>query len=114
MQRLLATKGFEVVTASTGEEGLRLAHALQPAVITLDVMMPQMDGWAVLRALKADPELRDIPVIMVTMLEDRSKAYSLGATDYLVKPVDRAQLGKLVSRYHSESQHTQGAGGRRR
>jgi CheY-like chemotaxis protein len=103
VQRLLATKGFEVVTASTGEEGLRLAHALRPAVITLDVMMPQMDGWAVLRALKADPELRDIPVIMVTMLDDHSKAYSLGATDYLVKPVDRAQLGKMVSRYHSES-----------
>ena len=101
MQRLLASKGFEVVTASSGEEGLRLAHELQPSVITLDVMMPQMDGWAVLRALKADPDLRDIPVIMVTMLEDRSKAYSLGATEYLVKPVDRVQLSKLVARYHS-------------
>ena len=63
--------------------------------------MPQMDGWAVLRAPKADPDLRDIPVIMVTMLEDRSKAYSLGATEYLVKPVDRVQLSKLVARYHS-------------
>jgi adenylate cyclase len=97
----LTSKGFEVVAASSGEEGLRLAHELKPAVITLDVMMPGMDGWAVLRALKADPGLRDIPVIMVTMLEDRSKAYSLGATDYLVKPVDRTQLGKLVARYHS-------------
>jgi signal transduction histidine kinase/CHASE3 domain sensor protein len=101
VQRLLASIGFEVVVASSGEEGLRLAHELKPAVITLDVMMPNMDGWAVLRALKADPGLRDIPVIMVTMLEDRTKAYSLGATDYLVKPVDRAQLGKLVARYYS-------------
>ena len=101
VQRLLTSKGFEVVAASSGEEGLRLAHELKPAVITLDVMMPGMDGWAVLRALKADPGLRDIPVIMVTMLEDRSKAYSLGATDYLVKPVDRGQLGKLVAGYYS-------------
>ena len=101
MQRLLTSRGFEVVAAQSGEEGLRLAHELRPAVITLDVMMPEMDGWAVLRALKADPTLREIPVIMVTMLEDKSKAYSLGATEYLVKPVDREQLSKLVARYHS-------------
>ncbi|GAG21434.1 unnamed protein product, partial [marine sediment metagenome] len=100
VERLLRSDDFLVVTASTGEEGLRLAHALQPAVITLDVMMPDMDGWAVLRALKADPVLRDVPVVMLTMLDDKSKGYSLGATDYLVKPVDGDRLRGVLSRYH--------------
>ena len=86
---------------NSGRSGLRLAHALQPAVITLDVMMPDMDGWAVLRALKADPVLRDVPVVMLTMLDDKSKGYSLGATDYLVKPVDREQLRSVLSRYYA-------------
>ncbi|MBD3856931.1 MAG: response regulator [Acidobacteria bacterium] len=101
VERLLRSDDFMVVTASTGEEGLRLAHALEPAVITLDVMMPDMDGWAVLRALKADPVLRDIPVVMLTMLDDKTKGYSLGATDYLVKPVDREQLRNVLARYYA-------------
>jgi signal transduction histidine kinase/DNA-binding response OmpR family regulator len=101
VERLLRSGDFMVVTASTGAEGLRLAHAIQPAVITLDVMMPDMDGWAVLRALKADPALRDVPVVMLTMLDDKSKGYSLGAADYLVKPVDRDQLRNVLSRYYA-------------
>ena len=101
VERLLRKDDFVVVTASSGEEGLRLAHSLEPAVITLDVMMPDMDGWSVLRALKADPVLRDIPVVLLTMLDDEVKGYSLGATDYLVKPVDRDQLRGVVSRYHA-------------
>jgi signal transduction histidine kinase len=80
VSRLLAKEDLEVVVAESGEEGLRLAHTLAPAVITLDVMMPEMDGWAVLRALKADPDLREIPVVMLTMLDEEAKAYSLGAT----------------------------------
>ncbi|RKY18969.1 MAG: hypothetical protein DRQ55_11900 [Planctomycetota bacterium] len=97
--RLLERDGFSVAAASSGEEGLRLAHEFAPTVITLDVRMPDMDGWSVLRALKADPSLRDTPVVMLTMLEDKTKAYSLGATDYLVKPVDREQLSKVVTRH---------------
>jgi CheY-like chemotaxis protein len=104
VERLLARDDFAVVTASSGEEGLRLAHTLEPAVITLDVMMPEMDGWSVLRALKADPALRDIPVVMLTMLDEEAKGYSLGATDFLVKPVDRDQLRGVVSRYHTPEQ----------
>ena len=99
VERMLRADDFTVVSAGTGEEGLRLAHALVPAVITLDVMMPDMDGWAVLRALKADPVLRDVPVVMLTMLDDKTKGYSLGATDYLIKPVDRDVLREIVSRY---------------
>jgi signal transduction histidine kinase/DNA-binding response OmpR family regulator len=100
VERILRKDGFDVVTASTGEEGLRLAHAVQPIAITLDVMMPDMDGWSVLRALKADPGLRDVPVVMLTMLDDKTKGYALGATDYLVKPVDKKQLQAILSRYY--------------
>ena len=99
VERFLRKDGFEVVTASSGEEGLRLAHKLLPKAITLDVMMPDMDGWSVLRALKADPVLHDIPVVMLTMVDDKSKGYSLGATDYLTKPVDRSQLHNALIHY---------------
>ena len=102
IERNLTKDGFRVVTATSGEQGLRLAHDIQPAAITLDVMMPDMDGWAVLRALKADPVLRHIPVIMLTMMDDRSRGYSLGAVDYLTKPVDRGQLRKTLSRYYRD------------
>jgi len=61
--------------------------------------MPDMDGWSVLRALKVDPVLHDIPVIMLTMVDDKSKGYALGATDYLPKPVDRDRLHKILARY---------------
>jgi CheY-like chemotaxis protein len=101
IERFLRKEGFEVATAGNGEEGLRLAHKLKPAAITLDVMMPEMDGWSVLRALKADPGLQDIPVVMLTMLDDKSKGYSLGATDYLTKPVDRDQLHNALARYYT-------------
>jgi PAS domain S-box-containing protein len=100
IERYLVKDGYAVVTAGSGEQGLRLAHEIQPAVITLDVMMPSMDGWSVLAALKADPVLRKIPVIMLTMIDDRTRGYSLGAVDYLTKPVDREQLHKALSRYY--------------
>jgi CheY-like chemotaxis protein len=101
VERFLRKDGFEVATAGSGEEGLRLAHKLKPTAITLDVMMPDMDGWSVLRALKADPVLQDVPVLMLTMVDDKSKGYSLGATDYLTKPVDREQLHNALSRYYT-------------
>jgi signal transduction histidine kinase/DNA-binding response OmpR family regulator len=101
IERNLMKDGFNVVTATSGERGLHFAHELQPAAITLDVMMPDMDGWSVLRALKADPVLRKIPVIMLSMIDDRKRGYSLGAVDYLTKPVDREQLHKALSRYYS-------------
>jgi CheY-like chemotaxis protein len=99
MQRFLVKEGFRVVTAPGGEEGLRLARELKPDAITLDVMMPGMDGWAVLAALKADPETADIPVVMVTIVDDKNMGYALGATDYLTKPVDRNRLLAILERY---------------
>jgi CheY-like chemotaxis protein len=92
LTRYLSREGFHVATAFHGEEGLRLARALRPAAITLDVMMPGMDGWSVLSALKADPELAAIPVVMLTLTNDRNLGFALGASDYLTKPVDRARL----------------------
>ena len=104
VERFLRKDGFEVVTAGSGEEGLRLAHKLKPVAITLDVMMPDMDGWSVLRALQADPVLRDIPVVMLTVVDDKSKGYSLGATNYLTKPVDRHQLHHALARYYKSGE----------
>ena len=95
-ERFLAREGFSVVTASGGREGLRLARELQPGAITLDVMMPDIDGWTVLAAIKGDPELHDIPVILMTIVDEQNRGYSLGATDYLVKPVDRERLAAVL------------------
>ncbi len=92
----LKSSGYRLVHAASGEEALNLARTIRPDAITLDVMMPKPDGWDVLSALKADAELRDIPVIMVTILSDRGIGLSLGAVDVLTKPVDRARLTALV------------------
>jgi Amt family ammonium transporter len=99
MQRFLHKEGFEVVTASTGEKGLQLAQEIQPAAITLDVMMPGLDGWAVLTRLKADPTCAHIPVVMLTMVDDKNMGYALGASDYLTKPIDRDRLVTLLQKY---------------
>jgi signal transduction histidine kinase/CheY-like chemotaxis protein len=89
--------GYRIVYAASGDEALRLARTMRPDAITLDVMMPKPDGWEVLSALKADPDMRDIPVIIVTMLSDRGIGLSLGAVDVLAKPVDRGQLTVLIN-----------------
>jgi len=99
MRRYLSKEGFCVRSAISGEEGLRLARQLVPIAITLDVMMPEMDGWAVLKELKADVNLRDVPVIMLTMVDDPDRGFRLGATDYVTKPVNRRRLSKILKRY---------------
>ncbi|MBD3852587.1 MAG: response regulator, partial [Acidobacteria bacterium] len=99
LQRTLEADGHSVVTAADGEEGLELARRLHPILITLDVMMPGLDGWAVLKELKADPDLHRIPVMMVTIESQQDLGYSLGAVEHLTKPVNRGQLLQLVSRY---------------
>jgi signal transduction histidine kinase/CheY-like chemotaxis protein len=96
MQRTLGRDGFSVLGAVSGAEGMAVARAVRPAVITLDVVMPGQDGWQVLRAIKADPLLADTPVVMATMLDERPLALALGATDYLVKPIDRDELLRAV------------------
>jgi CheY-like chemotaxis protein len=102
MQRFLIREGFRVVTAAGGEEGLRRARELRPDAITLDVMLPGMDGWAVLSALKADPGVADIPVIMLTIVDDRNLGYALGASDYLTKPIDRERLVTVLRQHRRD------------
>ena len=99
IERFLSREGFCVRTAASGEAGLRLARQSAPVVITLDVMMPEMDGWSVLTELKADAELRDIPVIMLTMVDDPERGFTLGAADYATKPVDRTRLSQILKKY---------------
>jgi CheY-like chemotaxis protein len=98
MRRMLEKEGYSVVAAAGGAEGLARAREAKPDLIALDVMMPSMDGWSVLSALKADEATADIPVVMVTMVEDRPMGFALGAADYLSKPVDKARLLGAVSR----------------
>ena len=99
MSRFLDKEGFPAYTAASGEEGLKMAHQLRPIAITLDVMMPGMDGWSVLAALKDDETLHDIPVIMLTMVDDKNRGYALGAADYATKPVNRARLTQILQKY---------------
>ena len=89
-------EGYRVIKATDGEAALALAREWHPDVITLDVLMPRMDGWAVLTAIKSDPELAEIPVVIVTVLADRGIAVSLGAAEFLTKPVDRARLAATI------------------
>jgi CheY-like chemotaxis protein len=102
LERFLASEGFRVVSAGGGEEGLRLAQELHPDVITLDAIMPGMDGWTVLGNLKADPDVSHIPVVMLTMVDDKSLGYALGAADYLTKPIDRQRLVSILEKYRQD------------
>ena len=95
--RFLTKEGYRVETAANGPQGLERARAVKPAVITLDVLMPGMDGWAVLSALKADPDLAPIPVIVMTVVDDKSIGLALGAAAYLTKPIDWAQLSRVLA-----------------
>jgi CheY-like chemotaxis protein len=96
--RHLERAGFTAVAARGGPEGLRLVRELRPAAVTLDIMMPDLDGWTVLAAIKGDPELAGIPVVLMSIVEQKNRGYALGAADYLVKPVDRAKLVETLTR----------------
>ena len=96
MKRQLLKEGYKVVIAPNGKEGIRLARDLNPDVITLDILMPEMDGWSVLRTLKADPKVANIPVIMASILDEKNKGFSLGAADFLSKPVQKEYLMKSI------------------
>ncbi|MCF8468358.1 MAG: response regulator [Sneathiella sp.] len=99
LKKFLESEGYDVATAVNGEDGLKKAGDLRPALITLDVIMPEKDGWTLLQDLKDDPELADIPVLMVSIVDDKHKGFSLGVADYMTKPVDRKRLLTLLERY---------------
>ncbi len=102
IRRHLEREGFHVEVASNGAQGLEFARHLHPDAITLDILMPGVDGWTVLAKLKADKELADIPVVIVTMIEDKNKGFALGATEYLLKPINRKRLVSVLNRYLPE------------
>jgi PAS domain S-box-containing protein len=102
LARFLERKGFSVQTAPDGQTGLALAKQLHPRAIMLDVMMPQMDGWSVLSAIKADPDLAAIPVVLVTFVNEPALGDSLGAAELVQKPVNWEQLGAVVERFRGE------------
>ena len=99
LQRFLEREGFRVRTANDGRAGLTLARALKPRAVLLDIEMPRMDGWAVLHAIRTDPEIAATPVIITSVINEMNLAHVLGATDYLVKPIDWAALKDTMERY---------------
>ena len=99
LERELGAKGYHVLHAAGGREGLKIAKQSRPDVITLDIIMPDLDGWTVLKTLKDDQELRDIPVLLVTIMGDRDMGFALGAADYITKPLDREKLLAAVNRH---------------
>ena len=101
--RFLEKEGFRVATAADGEEGLRLARELRPSLITLDIVMPGLDGWGVLKGLKADPTLAAIPVMVITIVDNPGLGHSLGAVEYLTKPIDWRRLATALAKYRNAS-----------
>ncbi|MBL9132726.1 MAG: response regulator [Verrucomicrobiaceae bacterium] len=99
VRRFLATHDCTVFVAGSGEEGVELARLHQPDVITLDVVMPGWSGWETLTRLKSDPRTAEIPVIVATFMEQAAQGYSLGAVDYLVKPIEWSRLGQILARH---------------
>ncbi|GAN48579.1 response regulator [Methylobacterium radiotolerans] len=103
LQRFLEREGFHVRSANDGRAGLTLARALKPRAILLDVEMPRMDGWAVLHAVRNDPDLAGTPVIMTSVVAEQGLGQALGATDYFVKPIDWDRLKGLMERYRPDA-----------
>jgi signal transduction histidine kinase/CheY-like chemotaxis protein len=101
MQRLATREGYEFLPAANGEEGLNLAREKRPDVVTLEVALPGIDGWTVLKALKSDAGLSAIPVVMVSISDDRDRGLAMGAVDYLVKPVDRDRLAGILAAFRT-------------
>ena len=97
IRRTIVKAGMRLIGATDGEQGLKMIRELKPKLILLDVLMPGRDGWSILRECKSDEELKEIPVVMVSQMSQENLASSLGADDYLTKPIDRAKFLKTVS-----------------
>jgi signal transduction histidine kinase/CheY-like chemotaxis protein len=101
MERLATREGYSFVAAENGEAGLKSAREKRPDVVTLEVALPGIDGWTVLKSLKDDPDLSGIPVVMVSISDDRDRGLAMGAVDYLVKPLDRERLAGILAAYRT-------------
>ena len=103
MKKFLLKEDYTVLQATSGQSGLEMAAKHQPDLITLDVMMPEMDGWEVLSKLQNNKVTKNIPVIMLTMANEPDIGFSLGATDYLTKPVDWKRLSKILEKHEIQT-----------
>jgi CheY-like chemotaxis protein len=99
----LEAVGLRVVSARDGERGVELVKGLQPASVVLDILLPGLDGWQVLESLKADPATATIPVVVVSILDERGKGLALGAAECLVKPVSREEVLEALARCGAEA-----------
>ena len=104
MKKYLLKKGYDVIQATSGKDGLDMAENNSPDVITLDVIMPNMDGWEVLSQLKSNDKTKHVPVIMLSMVDEQDLGYSLGATDYLTKPVEWESLSGVLNELEIEKE----------
>jgi signal transduction histidine kinase/CheY-like chemotaxis protein len=103
LRHQLEQAGYAVEIAGSGVEGLRMARELMPALITLDVFMPGMDGWQVMSAIRSDPKLAAIPVVIVSIANEKGRGFRLGASDYLTKPIDRTRFQAVLNRYRGRA-----------
>src|SRR5690606_31264001 len=92
-------EGFNIVTASSGKQGLELAKKLRPAAITLDLVMPGMDGWSDIQELKNNPNTENIPVIIISMVDNIAKGKRFGVSDYLIKPFNKEHLIGILGNF---------------
>ncbi len=100
MTRFLTRQGFGVVASGRGREALAMARQWKPTAITLDILLGESSGWDILASLKADPELSKIPVIMVSIIDDKDRGFTLGANEYMTKPVHPDQLARILEKFH--------------
>jgi signal transduction histidine kinase/CheY-like chemotaxis protein/HAMP domain-containing protein len=103
----LSAEGFHLIHAYGGEEAIRLAKQIKPDLITLDIIMPDKDGWSVLKALKSNPELSGIPVVVVTVLGDKDLGFALGAADFVTKPLDNEKIKNVLQKFWRDQDHAQ-------
>ena len=106
MTRTLERAGYAVEATDGGEAGLQMARSIRPAVIVLDVVLPDVDGWTVLTRLKSDSELADIPVVMQSILDESEHGFLLGASEYLTKPIDRRRVIDVINRLHGSGERS--------
>ena len=99
--------GFEVAVAADGVDGLELVRRLRPRAVILDVRLPRLDGWDVLAGLKADAATASLPVVIVSMIDEKGRGFALGAAEYLVKPVEREQVLQALARCAPASSNRQ-------
>ena len=104
-RQLTKDASYNVIIANNGKDGLKLAKEIKPNLITLDILMPEMDGWSVLRTLKADPEVSNIPVIMASILDEKNKGFSLGASDFVSKPIEKESLLNSIENLIGKSEN---------